>query len=99
MTDKIYKLLKNNQTIESSIPGEYAGWKYGKIFGRLDCKSGKEKMRKTSRVFFENLEDAVNEGYSPCLKCMPIDEQDFETIKHLVPEYKTLHEFYNRDKK
>ncbi len=91
---KLYKILKNGETILSEIPGEYAGWRPGKIFGRLDCKSGM-RMKKENRVFFHSLEDAVLEGYRPCKKCRPMDEDDFERIKHLV-EYKTLEDFYNR---
>jgi methylphosphotriester-DNA--protein-cysteine methyltransferase len=93
---KLYTILKDGGFIRSRIPGQYAGWKQGKIFGRLDCKSGR-RMKKENRVFFHSLEDAVKEGYRPCKNCKPIDEQDFETIKHLVP-YNTLEEFYDRDK-
>jgi methylphosphotriester-DNA--protein-cysteine methyltransferase len=68
---KQYKILKNGQTILSDVPGTYAGWKPGKIFGRLTCKSGM-KMRKESRVFFLTFADAVYEGYMPCKKCNPL---------------------------
>ena len=92
---KPYRILKGGQIIQSPIAGTLAGWRQGKIFGRLDCKSGM-RMKKESRVFFHNLEDAVKEGYRPCKKCKPIDEADFKRIKHLVP-YKALVDFYNRD--
>ena len=92
---KTYRLLKNNKTVESRISGEYAGWRPGKIFGRLDCKSGM-RMKKENRVFFLNLEDAVAEGYRPCRNCRPINEEDFRKIRHLVPQYKTLEDFYRR---
>jgi methylphosphotriester-DNA--protein-cysteine methyltransferase len=92
---KNYKLLQNNKIILSKIPGEYAGWRPGKIFGRLDCKSGM-RMKKENRVFFANLEDAVTEGYRPCRNCRPIDDEDFEKIKHLVPQYESLEDFYRR---
>lgn len=91
---KLYKILKNGETIESPIPGQYAGYKKVKIFGRLDCKSGM-RMKKENRVFFHSLEDAVREGYRPCMNCKPIDEEDFESIRHLIDE-KTLEEFYHR---
>ncbi|HII15800.1 MAG TPA: metal-binding protein [Nanoarchaeota archaeon] len=91
---KLYKVLKNGEIMESPVPGQYAGYKRGKIFGRLGCKSGM-RMKKENRVFFHTLEDAVREGYHPCMNCRPIDEKDFENIKHLVPE-KTLEEFYHR---
>jgi methylphosphotriester-DNA--protein-cysteine methyltransferase len=90
---KLYKLLRNGKQYQSGIPGKYAGWKPGKIFGRLDCKSGM-RMKKENRVFFLNLEDAVLEGYRPCKNCWPIDELDFESIKNLTG-YKTLEDFYN----
>lgn len=95
---KKYLLLKEGHKYQSTIPGEYAGWGPGKIFGKLDCKSGM-RMKKENRVFFLTLEDAVNEGYRPCMKCKPIDEEDFDSIKNLVPQYKTLAEYYKRDKK
>lgn len=95
MAKKIYKILKDGETIESEIPGTLAGYGPGRIFGRLDCKSGM-RMKKENRVFFYTLEDAVSEGYRPCNNCKPIDEEDFGKIRRLVP-YKTLYEFYHRD--
>ena len=92
---KIYNLLQNGKIIQSKLPGTLAGHRPRKIFGRLDCKSGM-RMYKENRVFFLTLEDAVKEGYRPCQKCKPINENDFEKIKHLVP-YKALVDFYNRD--
>jgi len=95
---KLYTILKQGEFIKSPVPGKYAGWGPGKIFGRLDCKSGM-KMKKENRVFFHSLEDAVLEGYRPCKKCKPLDEKLLESIKNLVPQYKSLEDFYNRDKK
>jgi len=69
---KLYKILKDGEIIDSEIPGQYAGWKSGKIFGRLDCKSGM-RMKKENRVFFYSIEDAINEGYRPCKNCNPLD--------------------------
>ena len=95
---KGYTILKNGEFIQSPIPGEYAGWRPRKIFGRLDCKSGM-RMEKENRVFFHRLEDAINEGYRPCKKCKPIDEEDFLRIQYLVPTYRNVAEFYKRDEK
>jgi len=95
---KKYKILKGEEIIESETPGEYAGWSPGKIFGRLDCKSGM-RMKKSNRVFFHTLEDAVSQGYRPCMNCRPINEKDFESIRYLVPQYPTLNDFYRRDSK
>jgi methylphosphotriester-DNA--protein-cysteine methyltransferase len=91
---KSYKILKNGKTIISKKPGKFAGWAPGRIFGRLDCKSGM-RMHKENRVFFHTLGDAVKQGYRPCKKCKPITEADFKKIKHLVPQCKTLADFYN----
>lgn len=88
----LYKILKDGEIIESPEPGEYAGYKREKIFGTLDCKSGM-LMRKESRVFFHTLEDAIREGYRPCKKCRPLDQDGFESIQHLL-SYVRLEEFY-----
>lgn len=93
----LYKTLENGQTVLSDIPGKYAGHKGYKIFGRLDCKSGM-RMKKENRVFFHTLEDAVLHGYRPCRNCRPINEEEFQRIKDLVP-YKTLKDFCNSGKK
>ena len=89
----MYHILKQDRIITSAIPGTYAGWRPGKIFGRLDCASGK-RMHKENRVFFHSLEDAVEQGYRPCKNCRPLTEELFDRIKHVVP-YRTLQEFYN----
>jgi len=95
---KKYKILKEGEIIESETPGQYAGWAPGKVFGRLDCKSGM-RMLKTNRVFFHTLEDAVSHGYRPCMNCKPMNEEDFERVRNLVPQYSALHDFYRRDQK
>lgn len=94
---KLYTILREGELIQSPWPGKYAGYRRGKIFGRLDCKTGM-RMKKENRVFFHSLEDAVLEGYRPCMNCRPMDEDDFKAVKHLLP-YKTLEEFYRRDGK
>lgn len=40
-----------------------------KIYGTLDCKSGK-RMKKENRVFFRTEEQAKTQGYRPCGHCM-----------------------------
>jgi methylphosphotriester-DNA--protein-cysteine methyltransferase len=67
---KKFKVMKAGQTVGSDTPGKYAGWKKGKIFGRLDCGSGM-RMKKENRVFFLTWEDAVAQGYMPCKNCKP----------------------------
>ena len=68
---KKYKILKNGKIEESTMPGKFAGWKPGKIFDRLDSKSGM-RMKKENRVFFLTLQDALDAGYRPCQKCHPL---------------------------
>jgi methylphosphotriester-DNA--protein-cysteine methyltransferase len=40
-----------------------------KIYGRLNCASGK-RMKKENRVFFENETEALASGFRPCGHCM-----------------------------
>lgn len=46
-----------------------AGHKGLKIYGRLDCWSGK-KMRARNRVFFRDEQEALGMGFRPCGHCM-----------------------------
>jgi methylphosphotriester-DNA--protein-cysteine methyltransferase len=40
-----------------------------KIYGTLDCKSGK-RMKRMNRVFFMSDQQARENGYRPCGHCM-----------------------------
>ncbi|MEO6524115.1 MAG: Ada metal-binding domain-containing protein [Mucilaginibacter sp.] len=40
-----------------------------KIYGRLDCISGR-KMKAENRVFFSSEKDAIDYDYRPCGHCM-----------------------------
>ena len=40
-----------------------------KIYGTLQCKSGK-RMKRENRIFFSSEEEAITEGYRPCAHCM-----------------------------
>lgn len=66
----LYKVLTSNGFITSEIPGKFAGWRPGKIYGRLDCKSGMRMLDK-NRVFFLTQDDALACGYRACRKCKP----------------------------
>lgn len=46
-----------------------AGNKKLRIFGKLNCRSGK-RMKKINRVFFTDVEDALNNQFRPCGHCM-----------------------------
>lgn len=47
-----------------------AGYKKAKIYGLLNCSSGK-RMKIENRVFFKNIEEAISKGYRPCGHCLP----------------------------
>ncbi len=40
-----------------------------KIYGTLDCKSGK-RLKVKNKVFFRHEKEAIEEGYRPCGHCM-----------------------------
>lgn len=80
MPEKRYRILRDGHVVASTIPGRYAGWKPGKIFGRLDCASG-TRMKKEHRVFFLSWVDAIAAGYRPCKKCRPQPADSCEARK------------------
>ncbi|MFD2873824.1 Ada metal-binding domain-containing protein [Mucilaginibacter ximonensis] len=47
----------------------YGGNKKLKIYGTLQCKSGK-RMKSANRVFFIDEQEAIDAGYRPCGHCM-----------------------------
>lgn len=47
----------------------FGGNKKLKIYGTLQCKSGKQ-MKRENRVFFGAEQEAVQNGYRPCGHCM-----------------------------
>ncbi|MEL6919217.1 MAG: Ada metal-binding domain-containing protein [Bacteroidota bacterium] len=48
-----------------------------RIFGTLQCKSGKRMQRK-NRVFFSSEKEAWDNGYRPCGHCMRRDYQKWK---------------------
>jgi methylphosphotriester-DNA--protein-cysteine methyltransferase len=60
--EELFFALKNSKL-------QLGGNKKLKIYGLLNCKSGK-RMKKVNRVFFENEKDALDNGYRPCGHCM-----------------------------
>lgn len=79
MTSSYRVMNARGEIVESAVPGRYAAWNGGrpdrKIFGRLDCASGKG-MKKENRVFFLTWDDAIANGYRPCKVCRPTPETD-----------------------
>jgi methylphosphotriester-DNA--protein-cysteine methyltransferase len=47
----------------------HAGNKKLKIYGTLRCSSG-NRMKKENRVFFQNSDEALQEGFRPCKLCL-----------------------------
>jgi methylphosphotriester-DNA--protein-cysteine methyltransferase len=47
----------------------FGGNKKLKIYGTLNCASGK-KMKKENRVFFISEREAIKNGYRPCGNCL-----------------------------
>jgi hypothetical protein len=43
-----------------------------KIYGKLNCRSGKG-MKKENRVFFRSREEAIRQGFRPCGHCLSSD--------------------------
>ena len=54
-----------------------AGNKKLKIYGALDCTSGK-RMTKENRVFFFSEDEARKTGYRPCGNCQKIKYNDWK---------------------
>lgn len=47
----------------------FAGNSKLKIYGTLNCTSGK-RMKKENRVFFQSEEEAIKQGFRPCGHCL-----------------------------
>jgi hypothetical protein len=54
-----------------------------KIYGRLNCASGK-RMKPENRVFFKSAAEAIKFGYRPCGHCMHLQYKYWksQTIKY-----------------
>ncbi|MEK7433353.1 MAG: Ada metal-binding domain-containing protein [Cyanobacteriota bacterium] len=48
-----------------------------KIYGTLECKSGK-RMKKINRVFFTSELEAIKYGFRPCGHCMRTQYQEWK---------------------
>ena len=54
------------------------GNKQLKIYGTLQCASGK-RMKRANRVFFTSAAEAIESGFRPCGHCM---KQQYQIWKH-----------------
>jgi len=90
MASKKYTLQKLTGAICCNEPGQLAGHKKLKIYGKLDCKSALRHISKgqyiKNRVFFESEKDAILCGYRPCSVCMPDKYKDWKVLCTLKNE-------------
>ncbi|TXI68853.1 MAG: metal-binding protein [Cyclobacteriaceae bacterium] len=63
--------LTQSEILSKIKKGEiaFAGNRNLKIYGLLNCASGK-RMKIQNRVFFDSGTEALENGYRPCKKCM-----------------------------
>ena len=59
---------------------QYAGNSRLKIFGLLNCSSGK-RMKKENRIFFKTETEALAAGFRPCGHCMPDQYRKWKLTK------------------
>ena len=60
----LFKKIRNKEII-------LAGNERLKIFGMLNCSSGK-RMKRENRIFFASEQEALKNNYRPCGHCMKI---------------------------
>ena len=61
---ELYKLIAEGKIT-------LGGNKKLKIYGTLNCRSGK-RLKIENRVFFENEAEALTDGYRPCGGCLRV---------------------------
>jgi len=67
--DGAFKRSRQIKTLVENSEITFAGNLKLKIYGRLDCASGK-RMKAENRVFFSSEAEALESGYRPCRHCM-----------------------------
>ena len=68
--DLIRKLIREKKMA-------FGGNKKLKIYGRLNCRSGK-RMTRENRVFFAAEKDAIANNFRPCGHCMTLEYQNWK---------------------
>ncbi|SFU36122.1 Metal binding domain of Ada [Clostridium sp. DSM 8431] len=86
MEEKLYKLMgEDGKEYLSKEKGTMGGHKKLKIYGRLDCWSANNAIKKGQyvkyRVFFKDEETAIKAGYRPCAKCMPKEYKKWKQLE------------------
>jgi len=72
-------ILSRRQKLKSLIEQgkiTLGGNKQLKIYGTLQCKSGK-RMKMQNRMFFVSKKEAIHWGYRPCGHCMKREYQNW----------------------
>lgn len=62
MLQELRKQIKNNEIC-------FGGNSRLKIYGKLNCKSGK-RMKTENRIFFKSEKEALENGFRPCGNCL-----------------------------
>lgn len=70
------KMIKHLNIIDSDLRSKikqkeicFGGNEKLKIYGTLQCKSGK-RLKRENRIFFSSENEAIKNGYRPCRHCM-----------------------------
>ena len=89
---KIWTLTGSDEkSFQSNLPGTLGGYRRGKLYGRLDCRSALLAIARSGyvkhRVFFANEETAIAAGYRPCAVCMPEAYAIWKTAKTLYKNH------------
>lgn len=95
LNSKQYTLINGEgKEYLSFFPGTLGGHRKQKIYGRLDCKSANNWLKKgfyaKNRVFFLTEEDAINAGYRPCAVCMPEAYEKWKSEQESKPVGRVL---------
>jgi methylphosphotriester-DNA--protein-cysteine methyltransferase len=67
--DTAFKRSRNLKLLLDKRQIAFAGNSKLKIYGTLECRSGK-RMKAENRVFFSSEAEAIELGYRPCGHCM-----------------------------
>ncbi|MFC0861732.1 hypothetical protein ACFHYQ_05420 [Sphaerimonospora cavernae] len=75
-TMRVYTLMgADGRPYRSSVPGTLGGYRRGRLYGRLDCRSALRAISVGDyirhRVFFLDEATAIAAGYRPCAVCLP----------------------------
>ena len=49
----------------------------GKIYGNLNCQSGK-RMKRENRIFFGSVNEAIENGFRPCGHCLRTEYKNWK---------------------